>query len=106
MTKVRIHPGVCGLTTVAEAAASGRSGVEVTVCSDCESVRKMVEALGSSFDAYEVCLARPGANVFYQYAEEHFPVHAGCPVIAGIVKCMEAECRLALPRGVSIVCET
>ena len=86
MTKVRIHPGVCGLTTVAEAAASGRSGVEVTVCSDCESVRKMMEALGSSFDAYEVCLARP--------------------VIAGIVKCMEAECRLALPRDVSIVFET
>lgn len=106
MTKVRIHPRRLWPDDRRGSGCLRRSGVEVTVCSDCESVRKMMEALGSSFDAYEVCLARPGANVFYQYAEEHFPVHAGCPVIAGIVKCMEAECRLALPRDVSIVFET
>ena len=47
----------------------------------------------------------PGENVFYQYASEHFPGHASCPTIAGIVKCIEAECKPALPRPVKITFE-
>jgi len=61
-----------------------------------------METLGDTFDAYEVCLVTPGTGPLYEYAREHFPVHAACPVIAGITKCMEAECRLALKSDASI----
>ena len=102
MTKVKINPGVCGLHTTVE--ASSKDGLEVTVKvhSACPSVQELMKALGDSFDSYEVCLTKPGQNVFYEYASEKFPVHAACPVISGILKCIEAECRLALPRNASI----
>ena len=39
----------------------------------------------------------------YNEAQELLPPHAGCPVINGILKCVEAECGLALPGDSSIV---
>lgn len=102
MTKVFIDPGVCGLTARVQAESDDQMEVRVSVQSGCPSVNQMIEALGGVFDAYEVCLAKPGADPLHEYAAQHFPGHAGCPVIAGIIKCMEAECRLALPRDAAI----
>ncbi len=65
----------------------------------------MMEALGCEFDAFEVCLAKPGAGPFYEYAAKNLPGHAACPTIAGITKCIEAECKLALPKNVYITFE-
>ncbi|MGI5958433.1 MAG: DUF6951 family protein [Massiliimalia sp.] len=102
MTTVKIHPGICGLDTKVTAHSEDQMEVEVKVASGCESVRKMFEELGNTFDAYEICLSKPGVNALYEYAAEHFPGHASCPVIAGIIKCMEVECRLALPADATI----
>lgn len=102
MTKVKIEPGPCGFTTLVRAELTEDEEICVHVASGCESVRAMMEELGDTFDAYAVCLSKPGENAFYRYAAEHFPVHAGCPILAGITKCIEAESRLALPRDVSI----
>lgn len=105
MTKVKIEPGVCGLITWVEAESEDGMEVTIKIDSDCEAVQKMFKELGGEFDAYDVCLCRPGRNVFYEYAGKHFPGHASCPTIAGIVKCIEAECKLALPRPVQITFE-
>ena len=105
MTKVTINPGVCGLITTVEAHSDDQMEVKVTVKSGCEAVRKMMEELGDTFDAFACCLGKPGTSVFYDYAREHFPGHASCPAIAGIPKCIEAECGLALPRDASITFE-
>ncbi|PNV63214.1 hypothetical protein C0033_03755 [Clostridium sp. chh4-2] len=102
MTKVKINPGICGLITAVTAESEDQQEVTVTVQSGCESIRKMFEELGDTFDAFDVCLAKPGAGELYEYASEHFPGHASCPAIAGIIKCMEVECRLALPATASI----
>lgn len=105
MTKVTINPGVCGLITTAEAHSEDQMEVELTVKSGCEVVRNMMKELGTTFDAFSCCLGKPGTGAFYDYAREHFPGHASCPVIAGILKCIEAECGLALPRDASITFE-
>ena len=107
MTKVRVEPGVCGFTTRVTAQASGDDEQEVTlhVESGCQAVQGMMAALGDTFDAYELCLTRPGTGPLYEYAAAHFPVHAACPVIAGITKAAEAECRLALRRDAGIFFE-
>ena len=102
MTRVVIEPGVCGFTAAVTAASQDQQEVELSVVSDCQAVRQMMQELGTTFDAYELCLTRPGCGPLFEYASEHFPVHCGCPVIAGITKCAEAECRLALKRDVSI----
>ncbi len=105
MTKVKINPGVCGLVTAVEATSPDGFTVELNVRSGCDSVNGMFKALGTSFDAFELCLKKPGDNPFYTYAAENFPGHAACPTIAGILKAIEVECKLALPKDVSITFE-
>lgn len=106
MTRVVIDPGICGFVTDAEAVSEDGVEVRVTVRSGCEAVTKMMEALGDTFDSYEVCLVRPGKGPLYEYASEKFPGHCACPIVAGIVKAVEVECRLALPRDASITFQT
>ena len=105
MTKVKIEPGICGFTTTVRATADEDDENELTVhvASGCPSIKAMMEALGEEFDAYEVCLRKPGEGPFFEYAQKHFPVHVSCPVINGIIKCMEVETHLALKRDASIV---
>ena len=107
MTKVRIEPGACGFTTrvTAEASEEDEQEVTVRVVTGCKAVKGMMESLGNPLDAYSVCLAKPGKGPLFAYASENFPVHAGCPVIAGITKCVEAECGLALRHNAEIVFE-
>jgi hypothetical protein len=103
MTGVKINPGVCGFSTRVRAESEDQMEVRVSVHSGCPSIKAMMQELGDTFDAYELCLTKPGEGPLFEYARAHFPVHAACPVIAGIIKCAEAECRLALPRYCSIV---
>ncbi len=102
MTKAEINPGICGFLTTVTAVSEDEQEVSITVESGCEAVRNMMQELGNEFDVIEECLVRPGEGTFFEYAKTHFPVHAACPVIAGILKCMEVECRLALPASSSI----
>ena len=102
MTKVIINPGVCGFTTHVEADSEDGMEVNLSVKSGCESVRAMMRELGNTFDSYEVCLVRPGKGPLFEYASEKFPVHCACPILSGIIKAIEVECNLALPRDVSI----
>lgn len=103
MTKVKIEPGICGFTTTATATATDDTDLTIRVATGCPSIKGMIEELGQSYDAYEVCLQKPGQGPFYDYAREHFPVHVSCPVINGIIKCMEVEAKLALKKDASIV---
>ena len=105
MTKVKINPGVCGFVTAVEAVSEDGMEVKVSVKSGCESVKKMFEDLGDTFDSYEMCLVKPGKGPLFEYASEKFPVHCGCPILSGVIKAVEAECKLALPRDASIIFE-
>ena len=102
MTKVTVNPGICGLITRVEASSEDQMTVTLKVTSDCEAVRNMMTALGDTFNAFEICLAKPGVNPLYQYASKNFPGHASCPAVAGITKCTEVECKLALPKNAEI----
>lgn len=102
MKKMLVDPGICGFKAMVEAEFDEDEGtVSLKVASGCQSVRSMMEELGNTFDSYELCLKKPGEGPFYEYARTRFPAHAACPVIAGIIKCAEAESGLALPRDVS-----
>ena len=104
MTKVIVEPGICGLTTYVTAnyVDEDEDEVVITVESACPSINKITEVLGDTFQPYDVCLAKPRNNPFYEYASDHLPPHPACPVIAGIIKCIEAECNLALKKNASI----
>lgn len=102
MTKVIINPGVCGFKTTVTSETNEDEEVVLKVSTGCASVKAMMDELGDTFDPIEVCLTKPGDNAFYEYARTHFPAHAACPIISGILKCMEVEGSLALPANASI----
>ena len=101
MTKVKIYAGICGFMTKVTAETSG-DDVKLTIVSGCPAVQKMAKEIGDTFDPYELCLVKPGEGPLFEYASKNFPVHVACPVIAGITKCAEAECNLALKKDASI----
>jgi hypothetical protein len=101
-TKVIIEPGICKLATSVVVTTTDEDEVKVTVKTTCDSIRAMFDDLGDTFDTFEVCLQKPGNGPFFDYARAHFPVHVSCPAIAGIIKAMEVEGKLALPYDASI----
>ncbi len=99
MKTLKVNPGVCGLVSTISVDGDGDTDVTITVESGCKHVVKMVEALDQPVDAYEVCFGCPGSGAIYEAAENL--AHAACPVPSAILKCIEAESGLALPKDVS-----
>lgn len=73
MTRVKIEPGICGFDATVTAESADQMEVTLRVDGGCEAVQKMMQALGGTFDAYELCLTRPGSGPLYDYALAHFP---------------------------------
>ena len=91
MTKLHIDPGPCGFKTLVTAELNDEDLITLKVATGCKSVMQMMEDLGNEFDPYEICIVKPGKGPFFAYASEKFPPHAACPVLGGIIKCMEVE---------------
>jgi len=86
-----------------EAEPSLQQMVKLHVMSGCPAIQDMMKEMGDTFDAYEICFSKPGQGPLYTYAAgDKFPPHTGCPVFTGIIKCVEAECGLALKGDVDI----
>lgn len=99
MTRVTIHAGVCGFETRMEAVSENMQHVDVTIDSDCPDIQAAAEKLGR-IDAYQEVFARVGQGQVYQTFGEHCR-HAACPVPMAVIKAIEAEANLALPREIS-----
>ena len=104
MVRVTIEPGICGFTThVAAQADDEKEMVKLEVESQCPSVSRMFAELDDTFDAFELCIQKPGKGPLFDYVHENnYPVHVSCPVIAGVIKAAEVECGLALPKDCSV----
>ena len=95
-------PGICKQVCDVTAELVDDDEVKLDVHTTCKAITGMMENLGDTFETFEVCLQKPGVGPFFEYAQEHFPVHVSCPVINGIIKAMEVEGGLALPHDASI----
>ncbi len=104
MKKIKVNPGVCGLESIIIAEKKGRKDVTVSGDSKCPAVKKMIETLEQPLDGYSVVFDnKPGTGPIYAAAS--VLTHAACPVAAAVVKCIEAECGLALPRTTTFTFE-
>jgi hypothetical protein len=99
MTKVVVHPGVCGFSTTVIAEKGREKKIHLSLETDCEMVRKMAEEL-SVLDMMAV-FTRFLDNPVYRSASRHLK-HVTCPVPGGILKAMEVEAGFAVPKDVSI----
>jgi len=99
MTRVVVDAGVCGFISVIEVTKSAKRKVKVTISSPCGQVMKLGESL-AEVDQWELFKRHLECSV-YQNASG-CKMHLTCPVPVGILKAIEAEAELALPRDVHI----
>lgn len=103
MIRVIIDPGICGMSTVIEANAAGKFAVTIQITGEC----KKVLAMGNSLSQINPgdALKPHVYSVVYKSAAEH-TLCPSCAVPVGILKAIEVESGLALPRPVVIRFQT
>jgi hypothetical protein len=99
MAKSEITSGVCGFITIVKTGMNGKI-CTVNIETKCEHIKKMSEEL-TKVDPYREISYKKGMPLTYELAVKYLP-HAACPVPAGIIKTIEVEAKLALPRDVNI----
>jgi len=103
MTRVVVNPGICGMAAAIEVVKVGKGRVGVRITSDCEMVTKMGKSL-AELDQEDALKPLLQSGV-YQCASER-SLHASCPVPMAVLKAIEVEAGLALPRPVLVQFET
>ena len=99
MTRVRVHPGACGFTVTVEVTKKGEKGFAVQLETECEMVAQLAGELGdlTMMDAFKRFLDNP----VYRKAATCLR-HVACPVPSGILKALEVEAGLNVPKNVTI----
>ena len=100
MSKAEICAGVCGFNTTVIARKNGNGRIDLDIQSDCKSVQKFAAEL-TSVDAFREFSFRRGSPETLELAPKCL-AHPACPVPSGIIKAVEVEAGLALPRDVTI----
>jgi hypothetical protein len=103
MTRAEIDPGICGqIGRVAARVQEDGQHVRIDTETGCPHIRGLMDEVGPVVDGWGLCFNTPGAGPLYGAAPAHLPPHGGCPVLAGIIKCVEAECGLALKKDAGL----
>ncbi len=100
MAKVKVDPGQCGMATVIEVTKKDKGTFELKIDSSCEMILKLSKEVPTLTlaDAFKKLLENPvykkGATCIR---------HVACPVPSAILKALEVEAGLGVPKDVSIV---
>ena len=100
MSKAEIKPGICGFTTTVEVNKNGMRSCSLTIKSGCSHIQDLAEKL-TELDPFQEIAFRGDGPAVFRAAAETLP-HPACPVPVGIIKAIEVEAGLALPRPVEI----
>jgi len=100
MAKAEIKPGICGFTTSVVVCQNGTRSCSLTITSDCPHVRELAAKL-TELDPFQEITHRGEGPAVFREAVNTLP-HPACPVPVGIIKVIEVEAGLALPRDVEI----
>ncbi len=99
MASAEIDSGICGYTASVRAKAEGRV-VRIEIESECPHVKAMAAELMVVEPFKEISFLREGPLTF-RVAAKHL-AHAACPVPVGVIKAIEVEAGLALPKDANI----
>ncbi|MDW8326515.1 MAG: hypothetical protein RMK99_08120 [Anaerolineales bacterium] len=102
-TRVEVFAGICGYSAVIEVNKVDETHVQVIIHSECTQITSMNPDLANlrwKGKGHEVFKRMPESAV-YQSAARHIR-HTACPVPAAILKAIEVETGVALPKDVTI----
>ncbi len=100
MTKVIVNSGICGFSVTITAEKDKDKNIRVSLDTECEMIKEMEKDI-PTLNIRSV-FANHLNNPVYRSASVHVK-HSACPVMSGILKAVEVEAGLALPKDVSIV---
>lgn len=103
MSKATIEPGVCGFTTTVNVIAAGKRNCTVHIESECPHIQNLAAELSEIDPFKEISFRGEGPTVLKLGAK--YCSHPACPVPVGIIKAIEIEAKLALPKNVQITLE-
>ena len=103
MSKAIIQPGICGFTTTVEVTTIGKRNCSIAIESECPHIQKLASVLTEVDPFTEISFRGEGPKVLKLGTE--YCSHPACPVPVGIIKAIEVEARLALPKDVQITLE-
>jgi hypothetical protein len=103
MARAQIDAGDCGYSATIDVVQLDSKHVQVNISSDCEQITAMnpdLACLQWKGKGHQV-FGRLDNSAIYRSAASHIR-HLGCPVPAAIVKAIEVEVGIALPKDVTI----
>jgi hypothetical protein len=99
MSKAEINSGVCGHVTKVEASMDGKA-CKLAITSDCKAIEQLALEIPQVNPLQEISSKRAVPQTLQMGLKHCF--HAACPVPVGIIKAVEVEAKLALPKDAVI----
>jgi hypothetical protein len=99
MSKAEISAGICGHVTNVAASMDGKI-CKLTITSSCKAIQQLAIELPEVNPMQEISARRVIPQTLQMGMKNCF--HAACPVPVGIIKAVEVEAKLALPKDVVI----
>lgn len=99
MSKTEINAGICGHVTTVVASMEGKV-CKLAITSDCQAIQQLAQELTEVNPLLEISCRRATPQTLQMGMKHCF--HAACPVPVGIIKAIEVESKLALPKNALI----
>jgi hypothetical protein len=102
-TRIEVYAGVCGHSAVIDVTKVDDTHVQVVITSACDEITAMnpdlarVQWKGKGHEVFK----RMTESAVYQSAAQHIR-HTACPIPTAILKAIEVEVGIALPKDVTI----
>lgn len=100
MTRVTVNSGICGHTTTIQVEKIEKHVVRISLDSECERVAALAPELAELNWRHGVFCKMVDSKI-YQAASQHLR-HTACPIPSAILKAIEVEVGIALPKDVII----
>jgi hypothetical protein len=101
MSIAMVKPGVCGMDTTITVHKKDGGLLDIQIETKCPHVKKIGEDL-KEIDGMDECFSKFSASAVYEAADKYCR-HLACPMPSAIIKAIEVESGLALPRNVEMV---
>lgn len=99
MTVVEVDPGVCRMNATVEVTKVEKRKFKVAVTSECKMIAKMGDLLGE-IDLKDVM--KPHTESLVYQSASQCRLHLACPVPMAVLKAIEVEAGLALPKSITV----
>jgi len=99
LATAEISSGICGFSATVKAQKDGRK-VKLSIESECQAIRNLAAEL-TEVDPFQEITFRGSGPRSLELGAKHC-YHTACPVPVGIIKAVEIEAGLALPKDPKI----